>query len=99
MSAMTPHSMRTRCGLVGLYLMMSLTACAPLRAVPTPQALPNPTLYESPVPAPEPPAGKLNNGNLTKWSLELLEALGVANADRAALRAWVESIRGTSPKP
>lgn len=42
---------------------------------------------------PEPPQGALTNADLSKYALDLIEALGLANADRAAVRAWVNTIK------
>ncbi|CAI3971314.1 Rz-like spanin [Variovorax phage VAC_51] len=63
-----------------------------LPVAPTP-ALPPADLYEAPVNVPEPPQGALTNAGLSKYALSLIEALGLANADRAAIRAWASTIK------
>lgn len=63
-----------------------------LPAAPTP-ALPPRDLYETPVHVPEPPQGDLENAGLPEYALSLIEALGLANADRAAIRAWASTIK------
>lgn len=83
---------RARNGLMSLCLLLSLTACGTLRGVPV-AMLPPPELYEAPVDVPEPPQGALRNAELSKYALSLIEALGLANADRAALRAWVQQLK------
>lgn len=70
---------------------MLLASCA-TRPVPAPQALPNPVLYEKPIDVPQPPAG-LTNESLAAWALDLIGAIGLANADRASLRVWAEIIQ------
>ena len=66
---------------------------AGLRGVPEP-AIPPRDLYDRPVDVPEPPQGALRNAELSKYALSLIEALGLANADRAALRAWADKVGG-----
>ena len=80
-----------RTGALSLCLLLSLTACGTLRGVPTP-ALPPSDLYDAPVRVPEPPQGALDNAGLSKYALSLIEALGLANADRAAIGAWASTI-------
>lgn len=68
-----------------------------LPAAPTP-AVPPSDLYDHPVNVPEPPQGALDNAGLSKYALSLIEALGLANADRAALAAWAGSITNAKEK-
>lgn len=87
-----PRSARVRAGVMSLCLMLSLTACALRPVAPTP-ALPPSDLYDRPVNVPEPPQGALDNAGLSKYALSLIEALGLANADRAAIGAWASTIQ------
>jgi len=34
----------------------------------------------------------ITNGDLLRWSLELLRALNESNADKAAMRIWYDSL-------
>lgn len=90
MSTSKPLWVRARHGAMSLCLLLSLTACGTLRVEPM---LPPPDLYDRPVDVPEPPQGALDNAGLSKYALSLIEALGLANADRAALRAWASTIK------
>lgn len=76
-------------GLTSLCLMMSLASCATQPRT----ALPNPALYEKDIDVPQPPSPLTNEG-LGQWALELVGALGLANADRASLRTWASTIKG-----
>lgn len=82
---------RSLTGLCSLCLMLSLTACA-VPPKPVGPTLPNPALYEEPIPVPQLPEGA-TNADLAQWPLDLIEALGFANADRASLRAWVQQLK------
>ena len=92
MNDLKPRWARVRNGAMSLCLLLSLTACGTLRGVPTP-ALPPADLYDRPVNVPEPPQGALTNTDLSKYALSLIEALGLANADRAAIGAWASTIK------
>lgn len=92
MTNSNPLWTRARHGAMSLCLLLSLTACGMLPAVPSP-ALPPRDLYEAPVDVPEPPQGALTNADLPKYALSLIEALGRANADRAAIGAWASTIK------
>lgn len=70
---------------------MLLASCA-TRPVPAPQALPNPALYERDIEVPQPPAN-LTNESLAGWALDLIGAIGLANADRASLRVWADTLK------
>ena len=85
--------LRPLSGLMLACLMASLTACALPPSAPT-FAIPDPALYAEPIPVPTPKAGKLTNSAISQWTMELIEALGLANADRAALAAWVNKLKG-----
>ena len=92
MNDLKPRWARVRHGAMSLCLLLSLTACGMLPAAPTP-ALPPRDLYDAPVRVPEPPQGALDNAGLSKYALSLIEALGLANADRAAIGAWASTIQ------
>lgn len=83
-------------GLMLTCLLASLTACGTLPAKQT-FVLPDAHLYEAPVEVPAPPVGRLTNAALSKWSLELIAALGLANADRAGLAAWAKQLGAPAP--
>lgn len=85
-----PRWTRALLGAMSLSLLLSLTACGTLRVEPV---LPPSDLYERPVDVPEPPQGALTNADLSKYALDLIEALGLANADRAAIRTWASTIK------
>lgn len=42
------------------------------------------------------PEGQLTNAQLAQWVADLKEALGLANADRAALRTWKATVQEKS---
>lgn len=78
-------------GLTSLCL-MTLLGCS---MVPQgPLALPNEALYAQDIPEPPTPQ-PLTNGGLAALVVDLREALGIANADRAALREWAATMKGT----
>lgn len=81
---------RIRGGLLSLFLLLSLTACA-LRPVVTPQALPSASFYATDIQVPALPENAAN-ADLVRWGLSLIEAINLANADRAALRVWASNI-------
>lgn len=70
--------------------MLSLASCA---TQPQGQALPNPALYEKDIDVPQPPT-TLTNETLAAWALDLIGAIGLANADRASMRAWASTLKG-----
>lgn len=84
-------SARILSGLCSLFLILSLQACA-LPQKPPVQTLPNAALYETDIEVPLPPE-KPTNGDLAQWPLNLIEAIGSANADRASLREWVNKLK------
>lgn len=55
--------------------------------------VPDPALYAAPIPEPALPS-PLTNGALAQAVVDLREALGLANADRAAIKAWADTIKG-----
>ena len=67
---------------------MTLLGCSS-----APLLLPDPKLYAQPIPEPEVTA-PLTNGKLAQAVVDLREALGLANADRAALAEWANTIKG-----
>ena len=81
-------------GLMSLCLLLSLTACGALPSKPSP-SLPNAALYETDVPVPVLKENALQ-ADLTRYVLELIEALGLANADRASLREWATKLKEKS---
>ena len=83
-------------GLISLSLALSLTACAV--QVPRVQLeAPPGEYYREPITV-SAPKGALTNGALAQWVSDLQEALGMANADRAALSAWVDTATANSQK-
>lgn len=74
------------CGLMSLSL-MTLQGCST-----TLTALPDPAWYDRDIPVPT-AATPLTNGGLAQHALDLETAVGLANADRAALRAWAAKLK------
>ncbi|APU03194.1 Rz-like spanin [Ralstonia phage phiAp1] len=77
-------------GLISLCL-TTLQACSSVPQV-QPQQAPDPALYAAPVPEPTLPY-PLTNGALVEAVVAYREALGLANADRAAIKAWVQTFK------
>ena len=84
-------SARILSGLCSLFLILSLQACA-LPQKPPVLTLPSAALYEADIVVPLPPE-KPTNADLARWPLDLIEALGLANADRASLREWANQLK------
>lgn len=70
----------TLCVLMACSTACSAKPCPPARPMPPPAVL----LQE----VPEPRLRGRTNGDLLSWSLDLREALRLANSDKAALREW-----------
>ena len=87
----TKQSVRRGIGAACLCLTVLLASCATPHSGP--QALPNPALYEKPIDVPQPPAN-LTNEALAGWALDLIGAIGLANADRESLRVWADKLKG-----
>lgn len=68
-----------------------LPGCSSVPVV-QPQQSPDPALYAAPIPDPTLPY-PLTNGALVEAVVAYREALGLANADRAAIAAWVQKFK------
>ena len=79
------HWQRILTGL-SLLCLLTLVACS---SAPVVRDVPPARWYAEDIVA-ETPDDPLTNGKLVKWIVDLTEALRLANADRAALRAWAQ---------
>lgn len=84
-------------GILLLFLLV-LSACSSKRVEYVPQVvikreLPLQSLMiPVEVPQIETNSTQITNGDLLRWSLELLRALNESNADKAAMRIWYDSL-------
>jgi hypothetical protein len=58
-----------------------------------PQYPPQSLVLQTPAPA----LLGASNGDLLQWSLDLRDALGSCNADKAAIRVWAAQPAGVAP--
>lgn len=76
-------------GLILCVLLGCLTACSAKPCPPARSMLPPVVLMQE---VPEPRLRGRTNGDLLSWSLDLREALRLANSDKAELRRWAGNL-------
>jgi len=79
-----------RLGLMLLCLMLLGSGCANKECPPARPMLPPTVLMQE---VPEPRFTGRTNADLLTWSLELRQALRLANADKMEMRRWIDEVK------
>jgi len=81
-----------------LFSLLVLSACSSKQVEYVPQIVikrelpPQSLMIPTEVPQIESNSTQITNGDLFRWSLELLKALNESNAEKAAMRLWYDSL-------
>ena len=84
-------------GILLLFLLLCMASCSK-RVEYVPQIVikkelpPRSLMVPTEIPKIETNSTQITNGDIFRWSLELLKALNESNADKAAMQIWYDSV-------
>lgn len=84
-------------GILLLFLLLCMASCSK-RVEYVPQVVikkelpPRSLMVPTEIPKIETNSTQITNGDIFRWSLELVKALNESNADKAAMQIWYDSV-------